>query len=302
MREFFLQHGQTEFLHCCQWEPACQPIGVVQLVHGVAEHIARYDGFARFLADRGYVVVGEDHPGHGKSVPTGEALGYLAGGWEAAVRGVHQLYVKTRGAFPDLPYFILGHSMGSFLMRTYLYTFHDDLAGVILSSTGWQNPAVLAAGRAICRTEALHLGERQTSRLLQKLAFGAYNEAFAPNRTAFDWISSDPAAVDQYVADPFCGFDPTIQLYGEMFRGMANNQKAENLSRMQKQLPVLFLSGALDPVGSQGKGVQKTAEAFRRAGMEDVTVKLYASMRHEPLNEVGREQVYGDILAWLQRR
>lgn len=302
MQEFYLQSTSSEFLHCCQWEPAGQPIGVVQLVHGVAEHIARYGDFAQFLADRGYVVVGEDHPGHGKSVPAGEALGYLTGGWDAAVRGLHLLYGKTRDAFPGIPYYMMGHSMGSFLMRTYLYTFHDDLAGVILSGTGWQNPAVLAAGRAICRTEVLHLGERQTSKLLQKLAFGAYNAAFAPNRTAFDWISSDPDAVDRYVADPLCGFDPTIQLYGEMFRGMARNQKAENLSRMQKTLPILFLSGALDPVGSQGKGVQKTAEAFRRAGMEQVEVHLYPEMRHEPLNEVGRQQVYVDILAWLQRR
>lgn len=302
MQEFFLQHGPSDFLHCCQWDPACEPIGVVQLVHGVAEHIARYDGFARFLADRGYVVVGEDHPGHGKSVPSGEVLGHLTGGWECAVRGIHLLYTKTTAAFPGIPYYILGHSMGSFLMRTYLYTFHTPLAGVILSGTGWQNPAVLAAGRAICRVEALHRGEWETSHLLQQLAFGAYNAAFAPNRTAYDWISSDQAAVDAYVADPFCGFDPTIQLYAEMFRGMAQNQKADNLSRMQKDLPILFLSGALDPVGSQGKGVRRTAEAFRRAGMQDVSVRLYDGMRHEPLNEVGREQVYGDILAWLQRR
>lgn len=302
MQEFFLQHGSTAFLHCCQWDPACRPIGAVQIVHGVAEHIARYDAFARFLADRGYLVVGEDHPGHGKSVPTGEAPGHLTGGWEGAVRGIHLLYTKTSAAFPEIPYYILGHSMGSFLMRTYLYTFHTPLAGVILSGTGWQNPAVLAAGRAICRAEALHRGERETSRLLQKLAFGAYNAAFAPNRTAFDWISSDEAAVDAYAADPLCGFDPTIQLYGEMFRGMADNQKTENLTRMQKDLPILFLSGALDPVGSQGKGVRRTVEAFRRAGMRDVSLRLYAGMRHEPLNEVGREQVYGDILAWLQRR
>lgn len=301
MQEFFLQNGPTEFLHCCQWEPACQPIGVVQLVHGVAEHVARYDPFAQFLAERGYLVVGEDHPGHGKSVATGEALGYLDGGWAGAVRGIHHLYGKTRAAYPGIPYYILGHSMGSFLMRTYLYTFHDALAGVILSGTGWQSPAVLAAGRTICRLEILRRGERATSQLLESLAFGAYNRNFAPNRTAYDWLSTDEAQVDRYVADPLCGFSPSIQLYQEMFYGIAQNQKRENLSRMQKTLPILFFSGAQDPVGSMGKGVVQTARAFQAAGMEDVTVKLYEQMRHETLNEVGRQQVWGDIFAWIER-
>lgn len=302
MQEFFLQNGTSEFLHCCQWDPSCEPIGVVQLVHGVAEHVARYDEFARFLADRGYLVVGEDHPGHGKSVATGEPLGYLTGGWNDTVRGIHHLYGKTKTAYDGIPYYILGHSMGSFLLRTYLYTFHDALSGVILSGTGWQSPALLAAGRAICRLEMLRRGERATSHLLQSLAFEAYNRKFAPNRTPFDWISADEAHVDSYMADPLCGFSPSIQLYGEMFYGMAQNQKRENLSRMKKSVPVFFLSGALDPVGNMGKGVVETARAFRAAGMEDVSVKLYEGMRHEPLNETGREQVWGDILAWIERK
>ena len=122
-----------------------------------------------------------------------------------------------------------------------------------------------------------------------------------PNRTAYDWLSTDEAQVDRYVADPLCGFSPSIQLYQEMFYGMAQNQKRENLSRMQKTLPILFFSGAQDPVGSMGKGVVHTARAFQAAGMEDVTVKLYEQMRHETLNEVGRQQVWGDIFAWIER-
>ena len=300
MQEFFIQLETASFLHCCQWCPAGEPIGVVQLVHGVAEHVARYAPFAAFLTQRGYLVVGEDHPGHGKSVGEGEQLGYLAGGWREAVRGIHLLLTKTRREYPNVPYYLLGHSMGSFLVRTYLYTYHAPLAGVILSGTGWQNPALLRLGRGLAKAEALRHGEHGTSRLLQRLAFGAYNHAFAPNRTAYDWISSDSAAVDDHCADSLCGFDPTVQLYGEMFYGMAQNQKRDNLSKMQRSLPVHFLSGSLDPVGNMGQGVLETVEAFQAAGMEEVTCQLYEGMRHEPLNEVGREAVYGDILLWLQ--
>lgn len=300
MQEFYLQLQSANFLHCCQWNPACEPIGVVQIVHGVAEHVARYAPFAEFLTQRGYLVVGEDHPGHGKSVPAGERLGYLTGGWKECVRGIHLLYGKTRREVPDVPYYMLGHSMGSFLMRTYLYTYHDPLAGVLLSGTGWKSLGLLAMGRALCREEAARRGDHATSEVLQRMVFGAYNSAFSPNRTAFDWITSDDQMVDEYIADPYCGFDPTIQLYGEMFYGMVENQKRENLTRMQTDLPVHFFSGALDPVGSNGRGVKKTVDAFADAGMTQVTCHIYDGMRHEPLNEKGRMQVYGDVLLWLQ--
>ena len=197
---------------------------------------------------------------------------------------------------------MLGHSMGSFLLRTYLFTYHSGLRGALISGTGWQNPALLQVGRALCREEAARLGETVSSPVIQKLIFGAYNNAFAPNRTPYDWVCSNEAVVDAYAKDPDCTFLPTIQLCREMLDGIHLIQKKENLSRMQKALPVFFFAGQQDPVGNMGKGVLKAVEAFRKAGMQYVTVELYPNMRHETLNETGKEQVYGDVVSWLEAR
>lgn len=302
MQEFFLQLDSETCLHCCAWLPEAQPVAVVQVVHGVAEYTARYDHFASFLARHGYLVVGEDHAGHGKSVGEGDRKGYLNGGWMNVVKGIHRLYEKTHGEHPALPYFMLGHSMGSFLLRTYLFTYHTDLRGALISGTGWQNPVLLQLGRAICREEAARLGERSTSTLIQNLIFGAYNKKFAPNRTPYDWICSNPSVVDAYAKDPDCTFQPTIQLCREMLDGIHMIQQQDNLKKMKKNLPVFFFAGANDPVGSMGKGVLRSAEAFREAGMQDVTVKLYDGMRHETLNETGKQQVYADVLSWLEEK
>ncbi len=302
MQEFFMKLDSRTCLHCCMWLPKETPKAVVQIIHGVAEYTARYDHFASFLADRGYLVVGEDHAGHGKSVGEGDIQGYLTGGWMQTVKGIHLLYGKTHGEYPDLPYFMLGHSMGSFLLRTYLFTYHSQLRGALISGTGWQNPALLQTGRALCREEAARLGESVSSPLLQKLIFGAYNRAFAPNRTPYDWVCSNEAVVNAYARDPDCTFQPTIQLCREMMDGIHLIQQKENLSRMQKALPVFFFAGQQDPVGNMGKGVLKAVAAFRGAGMRDVTVELYPNMRHETLNETGKERVYGDVISWLEAR
>ncbi len=300
MQEFFMQLDSETCLHCCAWLPKTPPVAVVQIIHGVAEYVARYDAFASFLADRGYLVVGEDHAGHGKSVGEGDQKGFLNGGWMNVVKGIHLLYGKTHDENPSLPYFMLGHSMGSFLLRTYLFTYHTDLSGARISGTGWQNGAMLQAGRAVCREEAARLGEHNTSNLIQTLIFGSYNRKFAPNRTPYDWVCSNETVVDAYAKDPDCTFIPTIQLCREMLDGIHMIQKKDNLSRMQKTLPVFFFSGDQDPVGNMGKGVLRSANAFRSVGMQDVTVKLYPSMRHEALNETGKEQVYAEVLSWMQ--
>ena len=298
MQEFFMQ-TDCGCIHCCQWLPDGEPVGVVQIIHGVAEYIARYDTFASFLASNGFLVVGEDHPGHGKSVGEGEQFGYLTGGWMSVVRTIHLLYGKTRTENPRIPYFMLGHSMGSFLLRTYLFTYHAEISGAILSGTGWQPDAILPAGVLLCREEASRLGERSSSSLLQNMIFGSYNKKFMPNRTPYDWVCSQECVVDDYAKDPFCTWLPTIQLCTEMMKGLQMIQRRSNLERMQKKLPVFFFAGQLDPVGNMGNGVLKTVQAFKKVGMEDVLVELYPNMRHEYLNETGKEKVFQDVLNWI---
>ena len=300
MEEFYLASNGAGRLHCGLWLPEGQPRAVVQIIHGIAEHIGRYDHFARFLTERGFAVCADDHMGHGLSVESGGVFGYFSGGWMAAVRDERSLFEEMKKRFPAVPYFMLGHSMGSFLLRTYLYTYPGELTGAIISGTGWQPELALSAGLALCRLEQLRIGETGRSKLLKELMFGAYNKKFSPNRTPNDWICSDEAVVDAYTEDSLCGFDATVGLTRDMLTGISMNQKKENLAKMDKTLPVLFVSGMQDPVGAMGEGVLRTIDAFNRAGLTNVTIRLYPEGRHEMLNETNRTEVYADVLSWLE--
>jgi alpha-beta hydrolase superfamily lysophospholipase len=195
---------------------------------------------------------------------------------------------------------MFGHSMGSFLLRTYLYTYHSDLAGAILSGTCWQPEALLPVAAVMCNREARRLGEHNHSPFLQSLAFGSYNKPFFPNRTPYDWVCSREEVVDAYAADPLCTWLPSIQLFSEMMMGIRMNQKRGNISRMKKDLPIYFFAGQLDPVGNMGNGVLKAVQAFKNVGMKNVSVELYPFMRHECHNEADRQKVFGDILLWIE--
>ena len=300
MEEFYLASNGAGRIHCGLWEPEGTARAVVQIIHGIAEHIGRYEQFAQFLTQRGIVVCADDHMGHGLSVEAGGTYGYFSGGWMAAVADERALYEEMKRRYPDLPYIMLGHSMGSFLLRTYLYTYPGELTGAIISGTGWQPKAALKAGLALCRLEQLRLGETGCSGLLKELMFGAYNKKFKPNRTPNDWICSDEAVVDAYTNDDLCGFDATVGLTRDMLTGISMNQKPENLRKMDKDLPVLFVSGMQDPVGAMGEGVLRCIDAFKRAGLRNVTIRLYPEGRHEMLNEVNRTEVYADVLSWLE--
>lgn len=300
MRSINVATDHNVTLHTCIWEPEGAPKGVVQIIHGVAEYIVRYDTFASFLTAQGYLVVGEDHPGHGQTAKNGN-LGYLDGGWMGTVSGIHRVYETIREMYPSIPYYMLGHSMGSFLLRTYLFTYHTPIAGAIISGTGWLPGFILPLGLAVCKEESLRLGETANSPLLENMMFGGYNKKFAPNRTTHDWLSTDPEIVDAYVADPLCGFPTTIQLCREMMKGLRMIQKQDNLARMRKDLPVYFFAGQEDPVGDMGSGVMKCVNAFKNSGMKYVDWKLYPGMRHEALNEIGKEQVYQDLITWLEQ-
>lgn len=277
------------------------PIGVLQLVHGISEHIGRYDHFARFMADHGFFVCGEDHLGHGNTPETQQDLGYTSdgNGWVQMTDNVHALHDRIKARYPDLPYILLGHSMGSFLARSYLIRYPGTVDACALLGTGQQPGAVLWAGLLACDLEKLRLGKRGRSQLLQNLCFGAYNRQFKPNRTPSDWVCSVDAVVDAYMADPFCQVMPTVTLMHDMLSGIRFNQKKANLAKMDRKTPILFLSGALDPVGNRGKGVRQAYQSFLEAGCTNVTLKLYPGGRHEMLNEANRDQVYQALLDWI---
>ena len=294
--------GKTD-IHAVEWVPEGEIRAVLQISHGVSEYILRYAPFARFMNDRGIAVVGHDHLGHGSSVAPGSARMYFGGrgSWQYVVDDIHTRRQLAGERFPGLPYFLMGHSMGSFLARTYLIRYPGTVDGAIIMGTGQMPAAVLAAGQRVAILEGKRVGEDKPSALVEKLAFGAYNKRFAPNRTAFDWLSINENNVDRYIADPLCGGSPSTGLFREMLGGMRFIRQKENLAKMDRNTPVFFISGARDPVGDMGKGVQQAFDSFREAGVRDVELRLWPKLRHEILNEYCGAAVAEDVAVWLEK-
>ena len=250
-------------IHGLRWEPKGEPIAVLQIVHGVAEYAARYDGFASYLAEQGFLVVAQDHMGHGGSLGKNGSLGHFEGGWFAAVADTYQLLQDTRAAYPQIPYILLGHSMGSFMARTILAKYPESgISAAILSGTAWMPGAVISAGLGAASMIAKCQDPNKPSKLLNDMMFGSYNNQIEHKRTTHDWLTRDQKIVDAYVSDPLCGFTMTAGLAKNMMMGLKYIQNTQHLKNMQKDLPVLFIAGSDDPVGNYGKGVRQAADAF----------------------------------------
>ena len=280
----------------------------VQIAHGIAEHAERYDEFASFLAEKGIAVYTNDHMGHGKSINDSWPLSYFGeeNGWEKTIsnmRKLREIIISKHGA---LPIYLFGHSMGSFLARTYIIDYPDDFTGVILSGTGQQPKALVKGGKLMAKLEIKKHGSAYQSPLLNNLAFGSYNKAYENPGTDYDWLSRDKLCVDKYIADPLCGFIPSAGLFYQMMRGIDYITDAKNLKKMNKNTPVYFMSGDADPVGDNGKGVKKAYGSFICAGMKDVSIRLYKEGRHEMLNELNKTDVFDDIYEviadWLEAK
>ncbi len=291
-------------IHSRLWLPDGPVLQAVQLVHGVAEHIGRYDAFARYLAEHGCAVAGDDHLGHGQSVSDPAELGWFAekDGWARLVEDEKRLHDILLERFPGVPLILFGHSMGSFIARTYLGSYPGQYDACVLSGTGRQSAAVCKAGRLLAKREIAAHGSQYRSPTLQKLAFGSYLKRIESPIGANDWICRDEAVIRAYDADPLCGFTATAGLMRDMMEGLETIGRRDHMARMDKAMPVLFIAGGEDPVGAYGKGVEKVAAGFRRAGMKDVTVKLYPGSRHEVLNELDKETVWRDALDWIEEK
>jgi alpha-beta hydrolase superfamily lysophospholipase len=278
--------------------------GVIQIAHGMGEHTLRYDWFAEKLTDRGFAVYANDHRGHGETAGTPDRLGHFADtdGWSKTVDDMKTLSDHIRTNHPDRPLFLFGHSMGSFLTRDYISRYSDGIAGVIISGTAC-DPGILGRiGLLIAKAQAVISGGNRPSPLMDKLSFGSYNKPFEPGRTAFDWLTRDANQVDAYIDDTRCGFICTAQFYVDLISGILKINSMAHISQTPVSLPILLFSGTDDPVGFNGAGVRKVHDAFRAAGIKDLSLKLYDGGRHEMLNEINREEVAGDVIAWLEAR
>lgn len=301
--DFYFDSVGAGKIHCCRWTPEGEIRAVVQIVHGIAEYIERYDDFANYLNARGWLVVAEDHMGHGQSINGEGVQGYFHGGWFSAVADTYQLLKMTKEEYPGVPYVLFGHSMGSFMTRSILCKYPDSgISAAVICGTGWQPGVVVTAGIGICQAVCKKTGEQNPNEKLQNLVFGSYNSRVEHPRTPYDWLSRDKKIVDDYIAHPLCGFTASCGLLRDMLIGIRFVQRKENLARMNQELPVLFLSGGDDPVGNYGKGVRQAAKAFRDAGMKHVTERVYPLGRHEILNEINRDEVYQHTADWIAQQ
>ena len=291
-------------IHARMCVPDAEPRAIVQIIHGIAEYIDRYDEFMSFLADNGIIAVGTDHLGHGKSIESEEQTGFFAydNGWDYVVRDEEVLRLAMHENYPELPIIVFGHSMGSFMARTLLIRYPDAFNAAIISGTGNQGAALVNGGLFMGNLVTGLKGAHHYSKFLNNLAFGSYNKIYDNPKTEYAWLSRDEANVQKYIDDPLCGFIPSCSLFRDMMTGVKFITNKKNLTAMNKDMPVYFMSGDMDPVGECGKGVQKAYNNFLEAGMKDVSIKLYPGGRHEMLNEINKDEVYTDILAWLDSK
>ena len=299
-QEFYYssQDGLTQ-IHAVEWIPKGEIKAVLQICHGMVEHIGRYNDFAEFMASHGYYVIGHDHLGHGKSVGSADKLGFFGepNGNDYVIGDIHKLHLQTAEKYPNVPYFMLGHSMGSFLLRQYLGLYGEGISGAIVMGTGEQPSAVLAAGKLVCKVIGAAKGWNYRSKFVDGLAVGSYKK-----KLGAAWLSKNLENVEKYAADPLSGFTFTVNAYYHMFSGMAKMNQQEKAGKTPKNLPIFFVAGKEDPVGNYGKGVENVYHKYVAAGYENVDIKLYEGDRHEILNELDRDVVFGDILTWLENR
>lgn len=301
---FDSRDGKTK-IHAVRWVPEGKVICILQIVHGMAEYIERYEEVAQYFAEKGILVTGEDHLGHGKSVSKDGTYGYFCEQDPATVvvRDVHRLKKMTQEDYPGIPYVILGHSMGSFILRNYICRYGTGIQGVIVCGTASMPGPVIVAAKAVAGLQKLFQGDKHVSKLLDKMAFGAYNKKIQEANTGFDWLATDESVVEKYVQDSLCGFTFTVNGFRTLFELLSRLNKVENLQKMPKELPVFFIAGEEDPVGDYGNGVKKVYEDFTDClGMKNVALKLYAGDRHEILNELDKQQVFEDIYPWIVER
>ncbi|MFY9902729.1 MAG: lysophospholipase [Trichococcus sp.] len=304
---FTFQSSDGTEIFAMKWSPknSRKPKVAVQIAHGYAEHIGRYDAFAGKLAEAGIVVYGNDHRGHGKTNGNvGEAICFAdEAGFDKVVADMRALAEIIQTENPDIPIFLFGHSMGSMLTRRYIQLYGEDLAGAILSGSGVFSNALLKLGTVVAASEIKRNGRAHPSRLLDKLVFQNFNRGFKPARTDLDWLSRDGAEVDRFLADPLRGKIGSAGYFHDFFSGLLAMNDAVNIQSIPKDLPLQFISGTADPVGGKaGRGIVQTCRAYQQAGLQDVSYKLYEGARHELLNETNKDAVTQDVIEWINAR
>lgn len=303
----FLSNDGKTAVHAVKWAPDNGEYkAILQITHGMVEFIERYAAFAEFLTENGYMVVGHDHIGHGQSVESKEDWGFFAeeNPSDVVVADIHKLRTLVQEENPDVPYFMMGHSMGSFMLRKYLALHNENLRGAIIMGTGFIPEKMTNLALKLTGFVTKFRGVKYRSKLIQSLAFGADYKGFdmTGEKPEDSWLTKDVEIVKQYYNEPRCTFMFTVNGYKGLFEAVNFSCNPENAAKIPKKLPLFIVSGEQDPVGGLGKGVMDVYEMYKSAGIQDLTYKLYDNDRHEILNETDREVVYSDLLAWMNVR
>ena len=299
-----LKVSDNHKIYAYNWRPENEDIkGIVQIAHGMAETSYRYKGFAKELVAQGYIVYADDHRGHGNTAISIDELGYIGpDGFNRMVEDMKEFtdFIRYKEN-KDLPLFLFGHSMGSFLSQRYISLYGNGIQGVILSGTSGDQGPILHVGIRIAKREVAKKGPKTRSLRLNNLSFGNYNKKFKPNRTDFDWLSRDEKEVDKYIEDPYCGEIFTTSFYYDFFRGLKEIFKKSNVEKIPKDLPIYIFTGDKDPVGSMGRGTLKLVKTYQNIGIKNLEYKLYKDGRHEMLNEINKDEVMRDVINWLNK-
>lgn len=299
-----LQSSTGASLNLLYLAPKGKARAVVQINHGMGEHAARYERFAKALTQSGYAVYAHDHRGHGFTKAPDAPLGQFAaaGGFAKVLADVDAVNDHIRAQHPGLPVIVFGHSMGSVIALSYALHHPDKTDGLAAWNTGLEGGALALVFRTILNVQTLFKGRAATSQLVYNLTFAAWNRAFAPNRTDFDWLSRDEAEVDKYISDPLCGFEISMGLWRDLLGALHYGARNDSLATLPKSLPVHLLGGALDACTDGGKHMQNLAVRLRAAGLSDVEISVLNDTRHESLNELNRDQTTADFIGWLDAR
>ena len=299
--EFEGFHGQK--LPATLWLPEQEPKAVLQITHGMTEHIGRYTALAQELTGHGIAVAGFDLRGHGRNPGDPNVASFGDGGWEGSIEDMHLFFEILAERFPGLPHYMLGFSLGSFLLREYLTKYPDEgeVAGAIIMGTGHQPGWLLSIMMGIVNGQIKKAGFDKTTDLVHQLSFGTYNQKFKPNRTTADWLCADETELDKYLADPLVRKDISAGLFWELLGSMKRTGSAYEYDGWDTSIPILLISGQDDPVGDGGKGVQEISRRMKKSGMENVTVKLFPGARHDLLHEEknGAEAARKFIAEWI---
>ncbi len=299
---YFPSKDGKNTIHACIWRPEGEIKGAVQIIHGMAEYASRYAPFAEFLNEHGFLVYADDHLGHGLSVKSVDDLGHMGdnGDYMTVINDMRELQLNVKAQTPQVPYFILGHSMGSFFCRKYISLFGTDFKAAVIMGSGFKSKATLNTALFAVKLNALFCGWHNRSKVIKNLAFGSYNKKFKPVRTSEDWLSKNAENVDKYREDRLCGFDFTNAGYKVLFSVIKQACSNKTIAAVPKDLPVYFVAGSDDPVGDYGKGVEKAVQKFKKAGVKEVKLTLYTDSRHEILNDDCKNTVFNDVLEFYK--